>query len=61
MADVSFTEEYQERDVLSNTECARANPAADYPPASLRDTANCSPADVAPVTYPDLQGVRRLF
>ena len=34
--------------------CTRAIPAADYPPAPLRDTADCSPADVAPVTYLDL-------
>ena len=34
--------------------CDCANPAADYPLALLRDTADCSPADVAPVTYLDL-------
>ena len=32
----------------------RAIQAADYPPAPIRDTADFSPADVAPVTYPDL-------
>ena len=32
----------------------RAIPATNYPPAPLWDTADCSPADVAPVTCPDL-------
>ena len=34
--------------------CACIIPAAECPPALLRDTADCSPADVAPMTYLDL-------
>ena len=41
-------------DLRPSLPCARAIPAADYPPVPLRVTANCSPADVAPVMYPDL-------
>ena len=54
-------EEYKERNVIlsdvvlpiSDPPC-RTIPATECPPAPLRDTADCSPADVAPVTYQDL-------
>ena len=45
---------------VSSVELVSADPCAipvadypDYPPAPLWDTADCSPADVAPVTCPD--------